>query len=85
MKIIAILCFFLPVFSLETKLCINCKYLIPNTRNIKFSKCFLFPKVEEDHFKFINGDIDDTIDYHYCSTARGTNSMCGKKGKEYEQ
>ena len=86
MKVTAILLSILcKVSSLEPKLCKNCKYFIPHVRDIKFSKCSLFPKLQEDNYALINGvEYDIPVEYFHCSIARNYN-MCGKKGKKYEE
>jgi hypothetical protein len=34
----------------------------------------------------VNGKPDNNLDkYHYCSTARKFDNMCGKEGKFYEE
>ena len=72
--------------SLEQKLCKNCKHFIPNPRDIKFSKCALFPKLEEDHYALIDGvEYEIPVEYFHCSITRNYNHMCGKKGRKYEK
>ena len=86
MKVTSILVSILSsVSSLEPKLCNNCKHIIPNPRDIKFSKCSLFPKLQEEKFALIDGIVFDIpVEYYYCSITRNYN-MCGKKGKKYEE
>jgi hypothetical protein len=87
MKIISILATFLfPGSSLEPKLCKNCKHFIPNPRDIKFSKCALFPKLQDDHYELIDGNqYEIPVEYFHCSITRNYNHLCGKKGKKYEE
>jgi hypothetical protein len=77
---------FLPILSFKEitpKICINCKYFISNNNNNnKFSKCSLFPK--EDNYILVNG-IHEDKEYHYCSTSRRIDEMCGKEGKLYKK
>ena len=89
MKIIAII---LSIISatlcseIPKKLCMNCKHFIKHPRDIKYSKCALFKKLQEDDNIFINGiEYDIPIDYYHCSIARNYNHLCGKKGKKYEE
>ena len=82
---------FLPILSLKEikpKLCINCKYFIPDTstNTDKFSKCSLFPKEENNIFMLVNGICkDENIEYNYCLTTRRMEHMCGLKGKMYKK
>jgi len=77
---------FSSVSALEPKLCKNCKHFIPNPRDIKYSKCLLFPKLQEDNYALIDGTIYEIpVDYYYCSITRNYNHLCGKKGKKYEE
>ena len=72
--------------ALEPKLCKNCKHFMPNPRDIKFSKCALFPKLQEDTFVFIDNILFDIPgEHYYCSVTRNYNHMCGKKGKKFEE
>lgn len=78
----------LPVISLnemKPKLCIDCKYIIKNSRNDKYSKCFLFTKKENYINYLVNGIDEMRLEYHFCSVARNSESMCGEKGKMYEK
>jgi hypothetical protein len=90
--ILIICCIGLPVISLrptQPKLCINCKYFIPDivTDTISdvstFSKCSLFPTKRGKINYLVNGII--TYDYFYCSTSREFNDMCGEEGKYYKK
>jgi hypothetical protein len=83
--IICIFFFFLSVFSLEPKpkLCINCKYFSKNQylSDNAYGRCASFPyKINEVDF-LVTG-IGNT-QYLYCSTARGSEDMCGQNGKKY--
>jgi hypothetical protein len=85
--IILIICsIILPIYSLQAikaKLCINCKYFIPDNYNSKFGRCSLFPK-KENKINFLVNGIDDE-EYYLCCIARDTNNMCGKEGKYYKK
>lgn len=70
-----------PIFSL--KLCINCKHFIPDNKENIFSKCKMFPQIENKLNYLINGIKKDG--YSYCSTARGFSNMCGEDGKRFEK
>jgi hypothetical protein len=44
----------------------------------------LFPKVEQDFF-LVTGIAEEKNDFYYCSTARCIDTMCGEKGKHYQE
>lgn len=76
MKIVAILSIFLPSLAFETpQLCLFCKHSF-HTKNIKFSKCSLFPKIKEP--------VDKEPIYYHCHTARNMEDMCGNEAKRFE-
>lgn len=55
-------------------------YLDPN----KFGKCSLYPiKIDNSDFLVDGLKVASVIDYHYCSTARKSEGICGKEGKLY--
>jgi len=87
--IVLIICsIILPIISvkqIKPKLCINCKYFIPDTLTDAgtFSKCSFFPK-NEGKINLVNGIIN-TYGNYYCSTARGSHDMCGEEGKYYKK
>jgi hypothetical protein len=81
---------FLPILSLKDfkpKLCINCKYFIKDELDSKFGKCLMFPKKEEKNvYTLVNGvHINKNKGYHYCSTVRNINTLCGEEGKMYKK
>ena len=81
--IFIILSILLPVCSLKQikpKLCIHCKFFIPDTDSDKFSKCSLFQKQEGKVLFLING-IYQNEEFYFCSTARSSDNMCGEEGK----
>lgn len=83
--IILIICSIItPVFCFE-KICANCKFFKKDiiTGNT-FGKCLLFPKTEEKIIEYLVTGIQKNVDYYYCSTARNSDNMCGKKGIKYE-
>ena len=75
MKIIILICGVLPIFSFEPlkqKMCTNCKYFKNNYFSVNhLGKCSLFPLEKTNR---------TDADYTYCSIARGSDYMCGKKG-----
>ena len=84
---------FLQILSfkeIKQKLCINCKYFITDkdhNNNNQFGKCSLFIKDNSNSiYELVNGiRQDEDIEYHYCSTSRGIERMCGKEGKMYKK
>jgi hypothetical protein len=76
----------LPIISFKQnkpKLCINCKYFIPDNDTGKFGKCSLFPKQGGKINYLVNGIKND--EYFYCSTSREHDNMCGEEGKYYKK
>lgn len=75
----------------ETKLCKNCKYIIPDKSyqhadplRLRFAKCEEYPTVEEDASFFITGvSKPKIIDYSYCTTARKMSFKCGPEGSKF--
>jgi len=75
----------MPAFSFEIPLCIHCKHyrntLLTDT---KFGTCALFPIVVKDDY-LVNGVKSRKVTNYYCSTARGSDRMCGEEGKYFER
>ena len=75
------------IYALNTvkpKLCIHCKYFIPNVISDKYGKCNLFPREENEVYKLVDGnDMND--DYYYCSVVRNYKELCGKEGTFYKK
>jgi hypothetical protein len=73
--------------QITTKLCVNCKFykkefFVSN----KFGKCLLFPKENDNDYFLVDGiNNNNKKEFHYCSTSRKIDSMCGKEGKFYEK
>jgi hypothetical protein len=52
----------------------------------EYGKCSLYPKEDDIDYSFVTGNnYNKNIDYHYCSTSRKFEDMCGKEGKFYEE
>ena len=51
--------------------------------NNKFGRCSLFPKEEKRDINYYVSGMEKNIDFHFCSTARTYDDMCGKDGKKY--
>ena len=68
------------------KLCINCKFYTKDFLTLsELGKCSLFPReIDNDSF-LVNGVANNNIEYHYCSTARKFDHMCGTEGKFYQK
>ena len=69
----------------KPKICLNCKYIIPDiTCKNMFAKCALFEKDDDAskyYYYLVNGEMGPrSVDYYFCSTARHSESMCGKEG-----
>ena len=65
------------------KLCINCKYFIPDNNTGIFGKCSFFPKKKNKIDFLVNGIIQKN--YYYCSVSRQTKYLCGEEGKYYKK
>ena len=84
--ILIIFSIILPNISLKhikPKICINCKYFLPDNDNGKYGKCSLFPKKDNNLNFLVNGIKNE--DYYYCSIARDTYDMCREEGKYYKR
>ena len=68
------------------KLCINCKFYTKSFFSFsEFGKCSVFPKEKDNDYFLVNGIINNNnIEYHYCSTSRKFERMCGEEGKFYD-
>lgn len=72
--------------TITPKLCIDCKFYTKNFfDSSEFGKCTKFPKENENDYFLVNGKSRNNEDYHYCSTSRKIDTMCGKDGKFYEK
>ena len=69
------------------KLCINCKYFIPDGKFFstqEFAKCSKFVKKNDNINHLITGNVVIQKDgYYFCSTARTNDVMCGIMGNNY--
>ena len=84
-----IYCNILSLFSaapIKPKLCVDCKFFTKDFFTInKFGKCSLFPKVDDINYFLVDGNKDNiNSEYHYCSTSRKYDHMCGEEGKLFE-
>jgi hypothetical protein len=85
--IFLIVCSIVFANAIEPKFCINCKYFKKDFFKLdEFAKCQAFPIIPDNNDYLVTGiEKKQIIDYHYCSTARNFDSMCGQEGKKYEQ
>ena len=68
-------------YKLNEKFCVNCKYFIPNIDSIdKYGKCSMFSLGDS---KFLFSGNNNDRDFYYCSSARGSNNLCGKNATKY--
>ena len=71
-------------YTAKPKLCINCKNFIKHNIGDEYGKCKAAYYVENNNNFLITGiNYDIEIQYHYCSTARSSNFLCGENGKKY--
>ena len=66
--------------ALTPKLCIHCKHFMNQPSGPQYGKCRFFSYKEDDDL--VTGKVQET-QYRYCSTARNSERLCGKKGKQY--
>ena len=66
--------------ALTPKLCIHCKHFMNQPSGPQYGKCRFFSYKEDDDL--VTGKVQET-QYRYCSTARSSERLCGKKGKQY--
>ena len=67
--------------KMNEKFCVNCKHFIPSIDLIdKYGKCSMFSM---DNSKFLVSGNNNDRDFYYCSTARGSNNLCGKNATKY--
>jgi len=74
--------------QITPKLCIDCKFYKKEFFTFsEFGKCSLFPRENYNDDFLVNGNKNknNKIEYHYCSTSRQFDHMCGKEGKFYEK
>jgi hypothetical protein len=69
-----------------TKFCINCKFYKKDFLTFsEFGKCAQFPYENYNNYFLVNGKDYNNKNFHYCSTARQYDHMCGKEAKFYEE
>lgn len=65
----------------KPRFCVDCIYFIKDDKDIKYSKCSLFARYEEDYL--VSG-VFNPENYLYCSTARSYGGKCGIEAKMYK-
>ena len=90
MNIIIFFLLLLSSVTSNTKICINCRHFVKDTifTNNEFGRCKLYVKEQDNIANYLVTGAYQNIendDYYYCSTARGSDRMCGKQGKDYKQ
>jgi len=74
----------LPLYAFQgepLKICKNCKHFTKEFFNSNtFGKCKLFPIETDSNSYLVDGKTKPGTDYYYCSTARGSDDMCGQEG-----
>jgi hypothetical protein len=73
----------MPAFYFEIPLCIHYRNTL--LTDSKFGTCALFPIVVKDDYYLVNGVKSRKVTDYYCSTARGSDRMCGEEGKHFER
>jgi len=73
--------------KIEPKFCIDCKFYKKEFFSFsEFGKCSKFLFYDDNDYFLVNGKTNWNLDkYYYCSTARKSESMCGKEGQYYEK
>jgi hypothetical protein len=71
------------------KFCVDCVHFLPDKSSVTYGKCKAFPK--KDSIKkaetqyMVSGVLTDAeLEFFYCSTARETESMCGRNGAQFQ-
>ena len=86
MRFVVMFYLFMSVFSLDPKLCVNCKHFRGTFFMDRFGKCSKFPVVNEvDDYLVTGVKKSNEIDYNYCSIVRKYNPECGPQGKLFER
>jgi hypothetical protein len=72
--------------SRTPKLCLDCKYRIPDVVHPNFSRCQKYPKKTEDTFFLVTGvkSFSET-EYAFCATVRSDILSCGPFGLFYSK
>ena len=88
MLLLWILCFVTMLNASPNKLCVNCKYYIPNGEP-KYAKCsqYIIPdevkKTEMIKYLVTGVGKEVQLDYRFCFAVRYNDELCGMEGKKY--
>jgi len=91
MYLLLLLCIFLSCYSTKMnskqnsklKFCVDCKYFVPEELNRnQYGTCSLFLRSSSE--LLVTG-IKNSNHFHYCSTARSIDTMCGKNATKYKK
>ena len=67
--------------------CVDCVHMLPHIAGPTYAKCRLFTKYTTRAATeyMVTGKFvaDDTENYYYCTTARDSDSMCGRNGTRF--
>ena len=87
MTIYSILALPISANKIGPKICINCKFYKKDFLTFsEFGKCTQFPYESYNDYFLVNGkDNYCNKNFHYCSTARQYDNMCGKEAKFYQE
>lgn len=90
MNIIIFFLLLLSSVSSNTKICVNCRYFVKNSifTGDEYGRCKMYLKEQDNIAEYLVTGAYKNIekdDYYYCSTARGSEQMCGKQGKNYKK
>jgi hypothetical protein len=70
----------------EIKICKDCKFFKKDyIFETRFGHCLHFPNEPINNYYLVDGfKYTSPTSYHYCSTARSFDNMCGTEGKYFE-
>ena len=71
--------------EIKINICKDCKFFKKDSfTETRFGHCSKFPN-EPNNYYLVDGFKDTSpTSYHYCSTARSSDRMCGPEGKYFE-
>ena len=71
------------------KFCVDCEHYLPHITGATYGKCKAFPRTDslkkaETEYMVSGFFSEAKVEYFYCSTARDTESMCGRNGTKFQ-